>query len=417
MFTFRSRELTLALLALLALGTSSAAQCLGPDNLSGPCCTQTLPNLPSFDQFDLPGTTICWSSCVAAPQELNRIRVSKPVPTNCTQYTSGITVTDAAGAAILGGTLVMDYTRTWLEASPTLPPSQLQVYRFAVKIDMLQLQGGVGMTPCNTPTCLPGQATAFYYGYMDYAYDCASGVQSNVLVLFHNCDSFIHRPGLSSKPGAFHPTTTYALVWPSTTVNPFVASSAPAAGGPLIGEATRLQPPAGVACITEDFLSSGSIFPLGSGCGCPFMPGFTQLTGRDMNGVGTCPDTTGTPGNFGSLNPFPTFPWFEVMTTSIGAWTTMASYPGTERAWVDEGVFLVNDACSDVVLGQKKFIDINYGGSTANGYPVLPSPINPTITADVTDMAANASIPRPGPIIFPLVGAVRPTRSLLYLNF
>ena len=32
------------------------------------------------------------------------------------------------------------------------------------------------------------------------------------LVLFHNCDRFIHRPGLSSRPGAFHPGMSFALV-------------------------------------------------------------------------------------------------------------------------------------------------------------------------------------------------------------
>ena len=89
-----------------------------------------------------------------------------------------------------------------------------------------------------------------------------------MLVLFHNCDRFIHSPGLSDKPGVFHADRSYAIVAPHSAVQPFVPMNAIASGGPLIGEATRnvnsSSPPLGV-CTVEDEVIIGDMTLFGAG--------------------------------------------------------------------------------------------------------------------------------------------------------
>ena len=97
-----------------------------------------------------------------------------------------------------------------------MPGQVLQVWRFVVKADLSL--GGTG-GGCSRPSCLPSHPTAFYYGYLDYAFDCATGQFDTVLVLFHNCDEFIHNPVFSSVPGVFNPGRTYAIVAPDTPAN------------------------------------------------------------------------------------------------------------------------------------------------------------------------------------------------------
>jgi hypothetical protein len=388
----------------------------GPDGLSGPCYASVPPNLPVFPQWTNSGTTACFNACVPAPQEPLRISAAPPNQITCGKYISPVVISDSTGAAILGGDMHMDYTRTWEEFNPGPGGGQFQVYRFAVKVDLM-LQGGAG-SACSIPSCLPATGKAFYYGYMDYAFQAGVLSPATVLMLFHNCDRFIHNPGLSSAPGVFHPATNYAMVWPSTSANPFVASTSPASVGPMAGEATRLRSPLGsAACIAEDRLSMGNMNLIGSGCACPLSPFPLQVTARKINGKGFCPDTLGNPGLYASLSLTPTFPWFHLVGSSIGSWTTAASYPGPERVWADEGLFFVRDAVSDVLTGQRKFGETYYGGSTEGGFTVVPSAVNPTITPRMTDLASNVSLPLPGPIALPLFGATSLTRSLIYYNW
>lgn len=393
---------SLALAAVAASGARSA-QCLSPDGLSGPCCSFTNATLPSFPPISMPGEGICWDGCNVAAQVCTKVELAPPVQLSCGEYVVDMKVIDCAGNALLSSTLHLDYTRTWSEF-PTAD-TEIQVWRFVVKADV----AGATATPpgaCPVPSCLGVWPTAYYYGYVDYAFRCATGGWESALVLFHGCDAFQHDQAISDKPGTYHPTTSYALVAPTTAANPFLPAVLPAAGGPIVAEAIRnAGDPAIFACATEEPINQGIIQPIGAACACPFSIASPQVTARHMEAASACGS------DFRSLNVFPSFPLFEVMTTSIGTWTTFASYPGPEAAWVDEGVFIHRQGC--VAGGPAPFVEIKYGASTERGYDGA----TPTVVFDrMTDMVDNYSIPLGAPIVLPMVGSVRPTRHLLYVN-
>ncbi|MFT7462615.1 MAG: hypothetical protein ACI9EF_000957 [Pseudohongiellaceae bacterium] len=403
----------LAVLALVFVSPRGSAQCFGPDNLdSGSCCTATVPNLPIFPAGNPSALGVCWNNCgVAGTQNLS-LQWTPPSQVVCGEYISQLTVVDGTGTAVLSGTLVLDYTRTWDEIDTA--GNITQVWRFAAKAD---LSGVAGAPPvaCVQPSCITPAGpygTAFYYGYVDYA-NCDPTVPwDNVLVLFHNCDRFIHAPGLSDKPGSFHPGSSYALVAPHSTLQPFVPGNAFASGGTIIGEATRnvpslATPPA--PCTVEDRVAFGTINKLGAGCVCSLSTTPKQQTLREIKGQTSCVNAIGVPGSFTSVNlGFPTFPWFHVVSSSIGRWTSPIAYPGTEACWVDEGLFAIQEPCTG------DFAEIKYGGSTRGGWmALLPLPI---LVDNFTDMADNYTAPLFGPYPGPFVGSIQPTEHLLYIN-
>ena len=404
----------LAAAALAVVAPRAPAQCFGPDQLDlGSCCQPTLPNLPAFPAGTPPALGVCWNTCsVAGTQDL-RMLWSPPSQVSCGEYISQLSVFDSgSGATLLSGLLTLDYTRTWEEIDPA--GNTTQVWRFAAKVD-LSAVAGTPPSPCVTPSCITPAGpygTAFYYGYADYA-NCDPTVPwDTVLVLFHNCDRFIHAPGLSDKPGVFHPGRSYALVAPHSTVQPFIPMNTIASGGPLFGEATRDVnsggPPPNV-CTVEDKVVAGTMTKLGAGCICTLSSLPKQQTVRELKGQTACVNAAGIPSSFTSVDlGFPSFPWLHMVSTSIGTWAVTTVYPGKESAWVDEGVFAIQDACTG------GFAEIKYGGSTRFGWTAsLPVPV---LVDDFTDLADNYSVPLAGPYTLPVMGSVRPTNHLLYVN-
>ncbi len=406
--------------ALLVSGPVASAQgvCTGPDGLAGPCCTSTVPNLPPFPQVAVGGLGICWNNCnVSATQNL-RVTWAPPTEVKCTEYVTTVTVSDSAtGAPIMIGTMVLDYTRTWDEISPAGIPHQ--VYRFAAKADLSSVVPAGAIPPCPLPSCLPpmgNQPTAFFYGYADYS--CSSAAPGTgfepVLVLYHACDRFIHRPGFSDRPGSFHPGGSYAIVAPHSTVQPFTPANMLAPAGPLVGEATRdMLPPVGPPpffCITEDRVASGAMTQLATGCVCNLTTATTHHTLRKFTGTTSCVNPVGVAGGWASLAiNFPVNPWFHLVTSSIGFWSTPGLYPGNEKSWVDEGVFVHQSACTG------DFAELKYGGTTRSGWPViLPFPVPGN---KFTDLADNYTAPLTGPYPTPILGSIRPTDHLIYVNY
>ena len=224
---------------------TAEAQCPTPDGLDATsCCTPATANLPTFPAFSMPSAGICWQACMPQPKQCVIQDVGAPVPTtSCTQFTAPLSVLDcASGATLMKGDLVLDYTRTWTETPiPGGPPAQ--VWRFAAKVDM---EGsGATSAACPVPTCANvAGSTAFYYGYVDYSFDCLTGGWSQAVVLYHNCDRFVHNPTLSAVPGPFHPDRTYALVGPDTAANPFTPAIFLPGPATTIGEAMRNVSPA-----------------------------------------------------------------------------------------------------------------------------------------------------------------------------
>jgi hypothetical protein len=401
---------------VLPLGSPASAQCFGPDHLDGgPCCSPTLPNLPGFIATTTPGLGICWSACSVSSTHDLQVVWTTPVQGFCGEYTSLLSVADAGtGATLLTGTLVLDYTRTWDELDPAGAP--MQVWRFAAKADLRSLVTGTAAPPCPVPSCLPPlgpNTTAFYYGYLDYASCPTAGTGwQTALVLFHNCDRFIHQPGLSDKPGVFHPGASYAVVAPHNAAQPFAPANQIASGGPLVAEATRtvdtLGPPPFI-CRIEDRVASGSITPLGAGCVCTMMTNPKQQTLREFKGTTGCANPLGQPGTWFSVNAnFPVFPWYHMVTTSIGTWTSPLAYPGQESAWVDEGIFVHRDACTG------DWVEMKYGGTTRDGWTaLLPIPVP---TRNFTDLADNWTAKLTGPYPTPILGSIRQTDRLIYVN-
>ena len=407
----------LASASLLLSASTSQAQCPGPDNLDGPCWNLVSLNVPQFPAFVMNAAGICWTDCSPDPKQPVRVQWPAPAPTAvCSEFLSPITVFDAGGLPILVGDALMNYTRTWGETDPA--GIDHQVWRFAVRVDLSPIAGGAASF-CPVPSCIPPlgpHPTAYFYGYVDYALDCAAGSWEQVIVLYHNCDDFIHDPALSNRPGVFHPVTSYAVIGPDTAVNPFVPVPVPPPGGPVVAEAVRNLPnPFGVAlCTAEEKAVSGNLLPLFQGCFCPlgFAPGMQSANLFD--GFGTCLDSTGAPSSWKALLiNFPTIPWPFMLSSSLGSWTTASSYPGQENAFVNEGLFRYYDSCSS-----RDSVEIFYGGATTEGWLVIPTPVD-SLTQNFVDLVDNRSIVVGTPVLPPFVGSVNPvdpTDHLIYVN-
>ena len=389
----------------LAAAPPAAAQCLGPDGLDlGPCCAPAVATLPTFPAVTLPGSSICWDNCNVAGQACTQVVLGAPVAGGCAAYTAALKVQDCNGNPLLSTVLSLDYTRTWDEF--VIPGTVSQVFRFVVKADVAAAT--TSGPPCQVPSCLATYPTAFYHGYLDYASDCSGGWAA-ALVLYHGCDAYQHNPLLSSRPGSFHPGRSFALVAPHTTANPFLPVVLPAPGGPAVAEAIRQAVnPATLACTVEEPIIGGVLQPLAAACVCPFSLFPQQTTARHVDVVGACGSQAR------SVNVFPSLPWFENLTISIGTWTTTASYPGPEAVWVDEGTYLHSDACDPTgALGFHAQIKV--GATTEGGFQAISAS---GLTLDkFTDLVNNFSAQiGTVPIAPPFVGHVMPTRDLVYTN-
>lgn len=404
-----TRILVAAVAFLAYLAPPTDAQCFGPDGLdSGPCCTPVNLTLPPLPTLTIPSLGICWNNCNVSTQTCNQTIVFSPTPgATCGQFVAPIGVLDCSSNLVMWGYASLDYTRTWVENTPP-PVNEYQVWRFAVKVDM----NGVQPTPsCPTPTCIPGSSplTAFFYGYIDYALNCTTGAWESSIVLFHGCDAFTHDPFYSCAPGSFHPNLEFAIVGPHTTAAPFVPSPVPTPTGVMLEEAMRStwEPLPGM-CLAEEKIVQGDVLATYTGCFCG---GTTPMnTSVAVQGSGSCG------GRFSTLNAWPTVPWYDLVTTGIGRWSTATTYPGPEAASVAEGVFLygTDGACS-ASGALETSVDIFYGGITQNGFTVVP-PAGVILTQNFYDLASNYSVVLPGPFTFPLLGCVAPTAHVLYFN-
>lgn len=403
-----------AAVAAFGLASSASAQgsCFVPDQLdAAPCCTPVDLNAPQLIPGGMQASGFCWSACGLTAQTCLRVQWDPFVfSPQCGHYETPLTVLDCAGQPLMKGMLNLDYTRTWNETT-VAGAVDLQVWRYAAKVDF-GLASTTALGTCPVPPDLGVHPTTFFYGYFDLARNCITGTQENALVLFHNCDTFIHDPTLSSRPGSFHPGETFAIVAPDSPANPFVPVSTPLGSGPVLAEAMRtttLSPVFG-ACLAEEPVLQGGLAQIGFGCLCPLSLTTAMNTASTLFGAGACG------GSFASLNLWPIAPWFDFNTTSIGSWTTAATYPGPERAHVAEGLFLYRDACSATGAIQQS-LDVFYGSVTEGGYPVIgTSPVG-LFTDRLVDLASNYSAALPGPVTFPLVGEVKGTDHLIYVNY
>ena len=197
-----------------------------------------------------------------------------------------------------------------------------------------------------------------------------------------------------------------------TPANPFVPFATPPTTAPLFGEAMRVVGPTLVPalCTAEEPILQGVYINIAMGCICPLNIGPILNSAVRLSGVGACG------GSFTSLNFWPLLPWFEMITTSIGRWTTPASYPGPEEAHVAEGLFSYKDTCNAIGIVQTS-VDVFYGGITEAGFPATSFTPGVAITQRFVDLASNYSSPLPGFVAPPYFGSVFKTNHLIYVNF
>ncbi len=120
-------------------------------------------------------------------------------------------------------------------------------------------------------------------------------------------------------------------------------------------------------------------------------------------------------GSWTALNAFPSgLPWVRMITTSIGRWTTGASYPGPEQAFVDEGLFFYHESCANGGAGLD-FTDLFYGATTSQGF-LLSLPDGALQPIGMIDLASNYALAAGAPPIGPFLGTVLESRHLIYTN-
>lgn len=401
---------TIAFLTVLvgvAFADDAAAQCLVPDGLNGPCCAPTTANLPAFPAYQMPGLGICYQQCAPAATPCVFLDFGVPTQGACGQYKADLKVIDCAlGSTQLFGSVVLDYTRTWEEAGPTGP---LQVWRFAAKVDMAR-NASAASNACIVPSSLAAFSNVFYYGYVDYAFDCINGTWQMAAALMHQCDWFIHgNPVFSSTPGVQHPGRSYVLVGPNTAANPFVPVLGVAPFGGLVGDGTRTVDTGTALCENREPLQGG-LSPLAQGCACAPALQPPQITARRLNTQGQCGTTVA------SLDLLSSgLPWLHLMTTGIGTWTTAANYPGPERLWLDEGPVLYTEGCPNAAGVISTYANVMYGATTSGGYPAFPFFGVPPVNS-MTDLASNYSWELGTPLTLPIYGNVLATRHVIALS-
>jgi hypothetical protein len=313
-----------------------------------------------------------------------------------------MTITDGSGVVIMSGLALLNYTRTWTEFNND--GDELQIWRMMAKTDLTR---AVTTTPCPVPLCLATVPAAFFYGHIDYAFNCIDGTWEVATSLFHSCDRFIHHPTASSIPGPHHPGIAYAIVGPDVPDNPFVPSILTPFTGSITGGAIREVTVPPISCWTEDPLVTGGLGINLQGCACPLSLSPAQYATQPFSANGSCG------GSLSSiLTPTP-YPWKHMITTSLGTWTGVGSgtpYPGNENLWANEGFFFVTDGCTGIWR-----IECLYGVMTDQGFPVTPDTARPWLTMRMIDLASNWD--SSGGITPPFVGETMRMSHTIHANF
>ena len=349
------RSLLLPALAACAVLLSPAdAQCLTPDYLDvGSACggAQTFVPQHAFGQQAL---GLCWQNCGLAAQANYIAKWGAAVPSmagatgalNCGWYEAQLRIFDSSGTLVLGGTMTLTYARTWVEGSTAGTVNQ--VWRYLVNGDLRSATNTP--TPCGIPPCaMPNGNRVRFTVYVDYAFDCLSGLTEHAWMLTHACDAIDHAPGFP-RAGSFHPGRDYTFVGPAAGFVPAVSTGTEAGVGGVEAmrkwDATVLP----ARCGNEEPLLSGSITAGASVCMCAAGPA-NWFQGQLVLA-----------GGYGSvLAPFPGSDPFRSF--AIGQWTNPTAYPGVEEVrwncseeqWID---------CSGV--GRQEYY---YGVTTIGGEP------------------------------------------------
>jgi hypothetical protein len=353
--TFLSAAAALALAALPA-----RAQC-GPDGLDGgPCCAPAgvvLPQIPGLTQ-DM--RWLCFDTCQPTVNNLYCVQVGTPIPVKqggvavCGAYTIRFKASVCGTPTVLwNGLTRAHYSRTWLES--TSAGTVLQVWRFLVNGDFAPT-ANVPMSPCDRPACLGTYNRIYFTGYIDYAFDCATGNWEFAFGLTHECDGIHHDPS-SWRPApatGLHPTRSFTMVSPGAAF--VAASTAPIqSDGPIFQQAMRwnnwaLSPN---ICTFEE-PCQGNFFAQNQFCMCLPAVATPQYISSFVNAMSVCGS---------SVNPSPLGMFLQ---KRIGGWTNPGAFPGNEFLLFDIGWLDYTNACTG--LFSNEWFE---GVETIDGYPAF----------------------------------------------
>ncbi len=334
----------LIVLLFLAGAVAPPARAVIPilDGLDGPCCLPAQVNLPQFPPMVLDSKYVCWRNC--GPGLSGNVKATlTPVPAACGIYLLRYTVTNQGGnLTAWSGTLVMTYSRTWLEARVDPANPDIQIWRFLLNGDLKvsnELIDRFGNNTCVVAPCAPVfNRNIHVSGYIDYAQDCNTGQFEIAYALDHDCDLYEHQSGFSCRQGNYHSNQSYSWVGPSAGFQ--CEPGLPAADGPVFCEAFRnynFNMPLNNICETEQPILQGAIQTEAEFCPCTSVPAAPQYKLQQYGAMTACNSLS----NSVNVDVFP-----GLLSKSIGFWTDPARYPGPELLHLERSMADYVDGCS-----------------------------------------------------------------------
>ncbi len=393
--------------AIIALASITPVQANGfqPDNLDGPCCGPTNVNIPQLPVQTLQTKYVCWNNC--SPGLSGTVLTTfQPAQVACGIYINRMTVTNLSGALTAWtGRLVMQYTRTWAEASVPGATPDTQVWRFILNGDLQPSQQVInqfGGNACIVAPCVTQYNSFHVDGYIDYALNCNTGQMSIAFAVDHDCDTFEHANAFTCRPGNFHPTRSYSFIGPAAG---FVCDvNVPTAQGPINCEAFRnndFTQPLAAICQFEQPIQGGGIGNQGTFCPCsPNAPGQYSIQQFDAGTI--CMSVA---------NSTQVDVWPGLVGKSLGFWTDPTVYPGTERLHIERGHTSYTDGCTGVQT-RPYFI----GAQTQGGFPTFK--LDPTgalvpVSSQLIDLGDATFLNQNSQ---PRIGKLSISDKMIYLN-
>ncbi len=288
-----------------AMTSPAQAQCTGSDNLdfNGECCDISEPILPDFPAVKQEIQYICWRRCDVQKVKRLCVDLGRPVPhvfpsgvpAGCGIYDLPVRTRTCGGQQRVAfeGTVLATYSRTWFEDADVDGQIDTQVYRFLLNGDLRAsdfLVNRFGTNPCVPQSIHFFDNLVFWFGYIDYRFDCQNGSVEVEWALDHECDKYHHNEdsGRPAPPGtAFNPARSFTFVGPSTFVPTL---GIPFSAGPLVQENTRSilftgqQQP--VVCFRDDPIRDGVLQPFIETCVCT--DGAPQYAISEYGGTTLC---------------------------------------------------------------------------------------------------------------------------------
>ncbi len=399
--------------SFVARMTYDLSQCGLRDNLDGgPCCTATSVVLPQFPSTSASVKYICFRDCGIRINGDVCVSINAPVPAQvagtdvCGVFLIPYSIKTCGGnpTILWSGTMRAHYSRNWMASSEEGGAPDTEVWRLLLNGDLIPsafLIQRFASNPAVVPPCIAAfNNRAHFWGYIDYARNCRTGVFATAWALNHDCDSFEHGP-TSARPGAFHPGLSYDFVGPA---NGFVVdpSSPPLSFGGIAQEAVRKNDwaAAPAICLLEEPVQGVMDFGIpycpcetGSSGGSQFLTAFLQAQGNCGTTLALAPNA-----------PIP------LVRKRVGNWTNGAIYPGVESLLLEQGFLTFNDGCGSGSLPDQYF----KGVETLGGFPAFH--IGPALTPLGQHFQDLGSANRSPGNVSPKVGAPYVTHYILNLN-